>query len=542
MTTLTLRSVKGSPLTVQELDHNFEWLQDQIDLKLNSANLTSSYILNELKTVDGSGSGLDADTVDGLNAETLTVSNSLVARDASGDFSAGTITASLIGNVTGNVSGTANTITSILPVTLGGTGSNNSTGALTNLLPALPINSSGYVLKTFGAGNYQWGPQTGNVTTAGTRVDSQRTTIIATANQTVFTVPTYIPGSNQLRVYIDGVRQFDSEYTETSSTSFTFNSGVDAGAEVMIEVDGYIEYVLAASEVTYSPSGTMNSLNVQDALDEIHGSLGSLAVKNTVAAADIDNDAITTGKLLNDAVVSSKIAASAVGTSEIAPGAVTAAKLNVVGNGTTSQYLRSDGDGSFTWETPVGYTGPKLDIFTSSGTWTVPNGITSCKVFVIGGGGGGQVGYAGTNGKSGGSVQAYVPNITPGSNITVTIGQGGAYQNGTGGTSSFGSYATGTGGGGRAGSSGSGSVGSGALLLTRGDNGSTSDFAAQGGLLHWIDVAPFRANIRRESNGFSRVAWSLSSSWNPGAGGSSENLSNGTYTCAGVDGVVIIEY
>ena len=351
MTTLTLRSVKGSPLTVQEVDNNFEWLQDQIDLKLNSADLTSSYILNELKTVDGSGSGLDADTVDGLNAETLTVSNSLVARDASGDFSAGTITASLIGNVTGNVSGTSNTITSILPVTLGGTGSNNSTGALTNLLPALPINSSGYVLKTFGAGNYQWGPQTGNVTTAGTRVDSQRIIVTATANQTVFTVPTYIPGSNQLRVYIDGVRQFDSEYTETSSTSFTFNSGVDVGAEVMIEVDGYIEYTLAASEVTYSPSGTMNSLNVQDALDEIHGSLGSLAVKNTVAAADIDNDAITTDKLADSSVTAAKIAPNAVGASEIVDKVIGASKLNVVGNGTSGQFLASDGDGTFSWVT-----------------------------------------------------------------------------------------------------------------------------------------------------------------------------------------------
>lgn len=246
-----------------------------------------------------------------------------------------------------------------------------------------------------------------------------------------------------------------------------------------------------------------------------------------MANTKINTDVIEDGAITND---------------KIAANSVNAEQLNVSGNGSNSQFLRSDGDGSFSWATPVGYTGPKLDIFTSSGTWTVPNGVTSCKVFVIGGGGGGQVGYSGTNGKSGGSVQAYVPNITPGSNITVTIGQGGAYQNGTGGTSSFGSYATGTGGGGRTGSSGSGSVGSGALLLTRGDNGSTSDSAAQGGLLHWIDVAPFRANIRFESNGFSRVAWSLSSSWNPGAGGSSANNSNGTYTCAGVDGVVIIEY
>jgi len=37
---------------------------------------------------------------------------------------------------------------------------------------------------------------------------------------------------------------------------------------------------------------------------------------------------------------------------QIAANVVGADELNVTGNGTTSQYLRSDGDGSFTWETP----------------------------------------------------------------------------------------------------------------------------------------------------------------------------------------------
>jgi len=40
--------------------------------------------------------------------------STIVKRDASGDFSAGTITADLIGNVTGNVSGTASTITGLI--------------------------------------------------------------------------------------------------------------------------------------------------------------------------------------------------------------------------------------------------------------------------------------------------------------------------------------------------------------------------------------------------------------------------------------------
>jgi hypothetical protein len=69
--------------------------------------------------VDGAGSGLDADLLDGLNATSSDlVGNSIVSRTA-GNFSAGTITATLfigpingnvIGNVSGNVTGSAGTV------------------------------------------------------------------------------------------------------------------------------------------------------------------------------------------------------------------------------------------------------------------------------------------------------------------------------------------------------------------------------------------------------------------------------------------------
>jgi hypothetical protein len=49
---------------------------------------------------DGSGSGLDADLLDGLNAASTNTASTIVARDGSGNFSAGTITAALSGNAT----------------------------------------------------------------------------------------------------------------------------------------------------------------------------------------------------------------------------------------------------------------------------------------------------------------------------------------------------------------------------------------------------------------------------------------------------------
>jgi hypothetical protein len=62
----------------------------------------------------------------------------------------------------------------------------------------------------------------------------QRSTVIATSGQTVFTVPfTYTVGAKTLDVYINGVRQvLSSSYTETSTTSVTFSEAVPITAVV----------------------------------------------------------------------------------------------------------------------------------------------------------------------------------------------------------------------------------------------------------------------------------------------------------------------
>jgi hypothetical protein len=117
------------------------------------------------------------------------VANNVVRRDGSGNFAAGTVTANLIGNVTGNVTGSAGSAASLTtPRTLWGqsfngtanvsgaisgatsisaTGNVTVGGALTVTGANVSINSvpyafpssagtSGYVLKTDGAGNLTW--------------------------------------------------------------------------------------------------------------------------------------------------------------------------------------------------------------------------------------------------------------------------------------------------------------------------------------------------------------------------------------------------
>lgn len=66
----------------------------------------------------------------------------------------------------------------------------------------------------------------------------------------------------------------------------------------------------------------------------------------------------------------------------------------------------------------------------SSGTWTVPAGCKSVDVFLVGGGGGGGGGVSGdspggSGGGSGYTKVIYKIAVTPGTNISYTIGKGG---------------------------------------------------------------------------------------------------------------------
>jgi hypothetical protein len=71
---------------------------------INSGSPTSWYKIWHSGN-DGSGSGLDADLLDGLQSSSANTPSTIVARDGSGNFSAGTITATFSGNGTIPVGG-----------------------------------------------------------------------------------------------------------------------------------------------------------------------------------------------------------------------------------------------------------------------------------------------------------------------------------------------------------------------------------------------------------------------------------------------------
>ena len=146
---------------------------------------------------------------------------------------------------------------------------------------------------------------------------------------------------------------------------------------------------------------------------------------------------------------------------------ITAAKLNIAGNGTSGQFLSTDGDGSFSYADAPTVTAPTQQIFSTAGThtYTKPSGCSKVKVTVIGAGGGGggfrnrgtarYIHGAGGGGGAGGTAIKLIDGASVGATETVTIGTGGAggvgMNDGTaGGTSSFGSHCSATGGAGGA--------------------------------------------------------------------------------------------
>jgi len=98
----------------------------------------------------------------------------------------------------------------------------------------------------------------------------------ATAGQTVFTLTTmaYQPGTNSLSVFVDGVNQYGPgasyAFTETSSTSVTFASGLHVGASVKFTTSVINSASYGnAFQISYTPPFTNSvTTNVGDKLGE----------------------------------------------------------------------------------------------------------------------------------------------------------------------------------------------------------------------------------------------------------------------------------
>lgn len=175
-------------------------------------------------------------------------------------------------------------------------------------------------------------------------------------------------------------------------------------------------------------------------------------------------------------------------------------------------------------------------LFTASGSWTAPTGVTRVYVVVAGGGGGGGGGAGSCNPPGGnggfGGVSVGIMTVVPGTAYTVTVGAGGSGgvtgTNGVAGnTSSFGALMSATGGArGLASGGGDGLPGSGSGGNLRNLNMSSSP------------IPPFNGSGFR-SGGTAAVAWSTSLANSAGAGGLGGPTANGN---GGVNGIVYLQW
>ena len=309
-TTLSVNNVTNESKATMFTSPTFTGTTTMSTLSVGSSTGVNGQVLSS------TGSGLQWLT---LSASSISNGTSNVSVASNSD-----VTITIGSSLVGTFSSAGLSLTTPLALAQGGTGANGQTAALTNLVPTGEV--SGYVLTTSGRGGYYWAAASGGGGAVGTAINTSRVTFTATANQTVFTgVGTYTAGAGQLRVYIDGVRQFPSEYSETSSTSFTLNTGVPAGTNVLAEVDGYTSTTITAASVTNSPAGNISSVTVQAALNELDSEKASLATPtfttsidgSTTFTAFSSSTALTVGSSSGTTTIPGKFSMS--GVSVIAP-------------------------------------------------------------------------------------------------------------------------------------------------------------------------------------------------------------------------------
>jgi len=140
------------------------------------------------------------------------------------------------------------------------------------------------------------------------------------------------------------------------------------------------QYVDGSIDLVHMSVNSVDSNQYVDgSIDLAHMSANSVDsnqyVDGSIDKVHLAADIVDGTKIADNAIGAEHIAANAVGASEIAADAVGASELNVSGNGSSTQFLRSDGDGSFTWITPTD-TGITSVSVATSGSGNVVTGLS----------------------------------------------------------------------------------------------------------------------------------------------------------------------
>ena len=156
----------------------------------------------------------------------------------------------------------------------------------------------------------------------------------------------------------------------TTAADISKLAGIEAGADVTDTANVTAAGALMDSEVTNLAA--VKAFDPTDYATAAQGALADSALQSGDNVSVLTNDA---GYITGNQTVTLSGDLTGSGTTsidaQIAANVVGANELNVTGNGTTSQYLRADGDGSFTWATP-----PDTNTTYSAGTGLGLSGTT----------------------------------------------------------------------------------------------------------------------------------------------------------------------
>jgi len=230
-----------------------------------------------------------------------------------------------------------------LPINEGGTGAISASGALSALTSGLPNASiAGYVLATGGPGNYYWaagGTGGGGGATPGTTINSTRLSYIANGvsgySGNSFTTPVF-SSTTQVRAYINGVRQFESEYNlNQSANTISFTTTPPNGDNILIEVDGYVYNPYYANNIGFTtPFGeiTDSSNTIQLAIQSLEtrkAALSGAAFSNVVTGITVSDPSVSNTAFATTAYVQSVNSYASGVTAGIYGGGVTASNHQV---------------------------------------------------------------------------------------------------------------------------------------------------------------------------------------------------------------------
>lgn len=141
MAIINLRQDKERPLTIEEVDANFDNLNQEVSQKLDVEAFNAQNILLLLEPVQGATSTVDAKKLQGYLPSKTSQPNTVVIRDSLSNVYAnqfyGTHVGAVLGNVTGNligtVSGNATNVDGVVQIEHGGTGGTTPLTARNNL-------------------------------------------------------------------------------------------------------------------------------------------------------------------------------------------------------------------------------------------------------------------------------------------------------------------------------------------------------------------------------------------------------------------------